>query len=180
MFSKKSAAEKRLADLFMDDLPVMEWSIRDFAVAPDWFAKYKNLRREFMRSLTDSIEDIAFLYLSHDEFMGLIMGRAMPVNLSLRLRVPLVWGGKLEISNMFLCKTFPHSHNMDRFIIEQTCSGSGAQNPGMQAPSIIWLPNPAKKIYIPAHTISSSDGGNATEDRLSQLAAQLANGNNMG
>jgi len=163
----KAAAEKRLADFFMDDLPVMEFEARDACVAPDWFMKYRSLRRDFMRSLTDSVEELAFLNLSQDEFMGLVMGREMPANLSLRFRVPLVWGGKMEIENMFMCRTFPHSHNMDRFIIEQ------AGEP------VLWLPNPARKVYVPAHTASGGDGGNATEDRLSQLAAQLAAGRGM-
>ena len=38
----------------------------------------------------------------------------------------------------------------------------------------IWLPNPAKKIYLPAHTTGGGDGGNATEDRLAQIGAQIA------
>ncbi len=164
---RKASAEKRLADLFMDDLPVMEFKATDSAVASDWFVKYKSLRREFMRSLTDSVEELAFLNLTQDEFMGLIMGRAMPDNLSIRFRVPLVWGGKLEIENMFMCRTFPHSHNMDRFIIEQAGSDT------------IWLPNPTRKVYVPAHTAGGGDGGNATEDRLSQLAAQLASSRGM-
>lgn len=33
-----------------------------------------------------------------------------------------------------------------------------------------------QKIYIPAHTGGGGDGGNATEDRLSQIAAQIASG----
>ena len=163
----KSSAEKRVADLFMDDLPVMEYKPMPSAVPSDWFARYKTLRREFMRSLTDSVEDLAFMNLSQDEFMALVTGRAMPANTSLRFRIPLQWGGKLEISNLFLCRTFPHSHNMDRFIIDQAGSDT------------IWLPNPARKVYVPAHTASGGDGGNATEDRLSQLAAQLAGSRGM-
>ena len=38
----------------------------------------------------------------------------------------------------------------------------------------IWLPNPAKKIYLPAHTTGGGDGGNTTEDRLAQISAQIA------
>lgn len=167
MRMNKSSAEKRLTDLFMDDLPIMEFTPTDAVVAPDWFAKYKTLRREFMRSLTDSVEDLAFMNLSQDEFMGLIMGNKMPENLSIRFRVPLVWGGKLELENLFLCRTFPASHNMDRFIIEQ------------YGCDVLWLPAPAKKIYLPAHMAGGGDGGNATEDRLSQLAAQLASNRGM-
>ncbi|MDR1360950.1 MAG: hypothetical protein LBJ18_01410 [Rickettsiales bacterium] len=158
----KQQAERRLAELFMDDLPLIEIAAKATPVSPDWFAKYKILRRDFLRSLSDSISELSFLTLSQDEFMGLIMGRALPANLTLRLRVPLVYGGKLEIDNMFLCRTFPHSYNMDRFVMEQ----AGAAE--------LWLPSPVKKVYIPAHMLGGGEGGNATEDRLSQLAAGFA------
>jgi hypothetical protein len=164
---KKSVAEQRLADFSMDDMPVMEYSVRDAKLAPDWFSIYKQLRRDFMRSLTDSIEDLAFLNLSQDEFMSLVMGRRMPDNLSIRFRIPLTLGGALNLENMFLCRTFPHSHNMDRFIIEQAGNDT------------IWLPNPTRRVYVPAHTAAGGDGGNATSDRLSQLAAQLAESRGM-
>jgi hypothetical protein len=36
------------------------------------------------------------------------------------------------------------------------------------------MPNPSKKVYLPAHMMNGGDGGNATSDRLSQLAAQIA------
>ena len=158
----QTTALRRLTDLFMDDLPVISVLAKPRPVSPDWFAKYKSLRRDFMRSLSDSIEDISFLNLSREEFMALIMGNALPENLSIRFRIPLQFGGKLEIENLFMCKTFPHSQNMDRFIIEQADSGT------------IWFPNPAKKIYIPAHTANGGPGGNATSDRLEQMAAQIA------
>lgn len=163
----KDTADKRMAALHMDDIPLVLHRAVSVPVAPDWFAKYKDLCRKFMESLTDSVETIAFMNLTQDEFMSLIMGRKIPQNVSLRFRVPLMWGGKLDIDNMFMCWTFPHSQNMDRFIIEQT----GHEN--------VWLPNPTKKIYIPAHTTGGGDGGNATEDRLSQIAAQLAAGRGM-
>ncbi len=158
----KSAAELRLAQLSMDDLPIVEVSAKQHPVPSDWFVKFKQLRREFMRSLTDSITELSFLNLSQDEFMGLVMGNNIPPNLTIRLRVPLIYGGKLEMENMFMCRTFPHGHNMDRFIIEQAGN------------SIIWFPNPVKKIYVPAHTLGGGDGGNATTDRLTQMAAQIA------
>ena len=167
MQMNKSVAEKRIADLGMDDLPLVQMRPEIHPVSPDWFKKYHDLVHEFVTSLTDSIQELAFMNLPQDDFMDLIMGRRMPENLSIRLRKPLVWGGKLEIDNMFLCMTFPHSHNMDRFIIEQ--SGNDA----------IWMPNPAKKVYLPAHMMNGGDGGNATSDRLSQLAAQIASSRGM-
>ena len=162
MHWNQSVAEKRIADLVMDDLPLVQISPISHSVEPDWFKKYHDLMHEFVKSLTDSTQELAFMNLNSEDFIDLIMGRRMPENLSLRFRVPLVWGGKLEIDNMFLCMTFPHSYNMDRFILEQNGN------------DIIWMPNPAKKIYLPAHMMNGGDGGNATSDRLSQVAAQIA------
>jgi len=64
----------------------------------------------------------------------------------------------LDISNMFLCWTFPHSHNLDRFIIEQNDAAT------------VYLPNPEKKVYLTSHIGGGGDGGNAASDRLSQAA----------
>ena len=157
-----STAEKLIAELGMPDIPLMELEPKPALVSSDWFTRYKSLCREFMTSLVDSAETLAFMNLSQDEFMNLVMGKSLPSNLSFRLRVPLVWGGKLEIDNMFMCWTFPHSMRLDKFIIMQSDAKT------------LWLPNPAKKIYLPAHTTGGGDGGNATEDRLAQMAAQLA------
>ncbi len=163
----QNAAEKIMADMNMEDMPLTCIRPAPAVVAPDWFAKYRATVREFMQSLTDATEELAFMNLSQDEFMALLMGRAIPANMSIRFRLPLVWGGKLSPENMFMCSTFPHSQNMDRFIISQ--SGN----------EMIWLPNPAKKIYVPAHTAGGGAGGNATEDRLAQMAASIASARGM-
>lgn len=163
----QGTAEKKIADLGMSDLPLIELTPRPHKIAPDWFARYKDLCKQFMLSLTDSVETLAFMNLTQDEFMNIIMGHALPQNISIRFRIPLAWGGELDINNMFMCWTFPHAYNMDRFIISQ--SGN----------KTVWLPNPSKKIYLPAHTAGGGDGGNATEDRLAQMGAQLAGGRDM-
>ena len=160
-------AEKRISELGMDDLPLVQIRPTPHTIAPDWFKQYHELVHQFAMSLTDSVSELAFMNLPSDDFMDLVMGRRMPENLSIRLRVPLVWGGRVEIDNMFLCMTFPHAHNMDRFIIEQ--SGN----------DVIWMPNPAKKVYLPSHMMNGGDGGNATTDRLSQMAAQIASARGM-
>lgn len=167
MHLSQTAAETRIAELGMDDLPVIQIRPKPHQITPDWFKKYHELVHIFVTTLSDSIQELSFLNLTHDEFFNLFMGHSMPPNLSVRFRVPLVWGGKLEIDNLFMCKTFPHSHNMDRFIIEQAGN------------DIIWLPAPAKKIYIPAHLGGGGDGGNATQDRLTEIAAQIATSHGM-
>jgi len=158
------SAMERLASLGMDDLPVMAYTPKKCFLDKDWFQKYSALRREFLGTLTDSFEEIAFMDLPQEEFVNLVMGKSLPDNLSIRFRIPLLWGGPLDISNMFLCRTFPHSFNMDRFIIEQSDAKT------------IYLPNPEKKIYLTSHTGGGGDGGNATSDRLSQAAFNAMSG----
>ena len=161
--NEKSALE-RLATLGMDDMPVMAYTPKYCTLDSDWFKKYSALRREFLSSLTDSLEEIAFMNLAQNEFINLVMGRALPDNLSVRLRIPLLWGGELSTKNMFLCWTFPHSHNLDKFIQDQ----SDAET--------IYLPNPEKKVYLTTHGGGGGDGGNASSDRLSQAAFAAMSG----
>lgn len=158
----EDTALKRLSDMNMVDMPVREVQPKSCVVPSDWFVQYKKLRHKFIESLTDSIEELAFMNLTQDEFMGLITGKQIPQNLSIRFRIPLTFGGQLEINNLFMCWTFPYSQKLDQFIIEQNDAKT------------VWLPDPKKKIYVPSHTASGGDGGNATEDRLSQMAAQIA------
>lgn len=163
----QTAAENRLADFGMDDMPLEQIRPTPHSVSPDWFKKYRELVRTFATTLTDSVQELALINLAQNDFFDLITGRRIPENFSVRFRIPLIWGGKLEIENLFMCTTFPHSHNLDKFIIEQ--SGN----------DIIWLPNPAKKVYIPIHMANGGDGGNATEDRFSQLIAHNISGHGM-
>ena len=159
----EASAINKLASMGMDDLPVMEYSPKRCVMDPDWFKKYTVLRRKFLESLTDSFEEIAFLNLSQEEFVDLVMGKRMPENTSLRFRIPLVWGGELSTDNMFLCLTFPHSHNLDKFIIDQSDAKT------------VFLPNPNKKIYLTTHLGGGGVGGNATSDRLSESAISFIN-----
>ena len=158
----KTDAERRLADLLMDDMPVIEIPAVKVAVQEGWFEQLRKLRRELMESLGDSIQELSFLTLSQQEFMDLLRGHRLPENLSIRWRRPLEYGGELDIKNMFLCPTFFAGQNLDRFSLEQ----AGART--------LWIPNPAKKVYIPAKKAGGGDGGNATTDRLSAIAAQIA------
>ncbi len=160
----KNLALDKLSALQMDDMPVMEYTPTHCTLDADWFKKYSALRREFLSSLSDSLEEIAFMNLSQNDFINLVMGRALPENMSIRFRIPLVWGGELKIDNMFLCLTFPHSHNLDKFIIDQSDART------------VFLPNPEKKVYVTTHTGGGGDGGNATSDRLSQSAFNAMSG----
>ena len=86
----ENSAKDKLAAFGMDDMPVVEYTPKHCIIDKDWFNKYYALRRQFLLSLTDSFEEIAFMNLSQDEFMGLISGKITPENTSVRLRIPLI------------------------------------------------------------------------------------------
>ena len=149
-------AKDMLATLGLEDIPIVEYMPKSCSLDSNWFQKYVKIRREFLTSLTDSIEEISFMNLTQDEFINMLMGKSLPENTSVRFKIPLIWGGEIKTENMFLCWTFPHSFNIDRFLIAQNDAKT------------VYLPNPEKKIYLSTHLGGGGDGGNATSDRLSQ------------
>ena len=158
----QATAEKRLQEMKMSDMPVIPIHPHTVSVSADWFQQYKALCHTFMKSLSDCVQELALMNLGRDEFMCLLTGRELPDNLSIRFRIPLIWGGELSTDNLFMCHTFPLSQNLDRFIIEQAGNET------------VWLPAPEKKIYLPIHSTLAGNGGNGVADRLSQMAANIA------
>ena len=165
MFSNKQEAEQFLAKNMMDDLNLGSCPAVPSALGADWFEKFRNVRAKFMESLGDSIPELALLNLSQDDFMGLMTGRALPENLTVKFRRPILYGGEISIGNMFMMPLFPAGFNLDIFMAEQHGQGE------------IWYPDPAKKVYVSVRMLTGSEGGNATADRLAQgFAAQMSQG----
>ena len=165
MFNTKHDAEMRLAQFLMDDLPLDGCSAAPVQWPDDWFQRFRRARIEFMESLDDSIQELAFLNLPRDDFMNLLTGKSMPENLCVKFRRPILYGGEIIPENMFMMINFPYGFNLDVFMAEQMGQGE------------IWYPNPMKKIYVSVNMLSGGDGGNATSDRLAQgFAAQMNQG----
>jgi hypothetical protein len=160
----QTTAGRRLADLMMEDMPTREITARLQPVPADWYTQYVQKRPAFLQSLSDSIQDLSFMNINQDDFLNIMRGDKLPENVTIHLRVPLQYGGKIENDNMFLCPTYPFAVNIDIFMIEQF------GNP------TLFIPDPKKRVYIPTRLTGGGEGGNATTDRLSQLSAQLAGG----
>jgi len=162
MFRTKKEAESRLAHFLMDDLSIDACAATPHPIAGDWFQKFRAARKQFMRALDDSIQELAMLNLAREDFMALLMGQRLPENLTIRFRKPILYGGEISADNMFMMPSYPIGLNLDFFMIEQIGQGE------------IWYPNPAKKVYISINMISGTEGGNATSDRLAQGFAAMS------
>jgi hypothetical protein len=149
----------------MEDLPLETCRAVPAPLASDWFFKFRSERKKFMESLGDSIQELALLNLSENDFMGLMSGRALPENLTVKFRRPILYGGDISPGNMFLMPLFPTGFDLDIFMAEQ--SGQGE----------IWYPDPAKKVYVSIRMLTGGEGGNTTSDRLAQsFAASMSQG----
>lgn len=85
-FNKDTALDK-LSELGMEDMPVMEYQPTKCILNKDWFTQYTTLRKTFLSSLIDSIEDIVFMNLPQEEYINLVTGQSIPENLSIRFRI---------------------------------------------------------------------------------------------
>ena len=166
MFNTKRDAEQFLSSLGMEDLPLESCPCVPKPLSADWFARFRKERAAFMESLGDSIPELALLNLSQDVFIDLLTGKALPENLTIKFRRPILYGGEISAGNMFMMPLFPPGFNLDIFMALQTGQGE------------IWYPNPAKKVYVSVNMLTGSEGGNATADRLAQgfAAAQMSQG----
>ena len=81
-----STAEKKISDLGMKDMPLVEYTPKRTSVTSDWFTQYKQLCHQFMSGLSDCIEELALINMSQEDFMDLIMGHRIPENLSIRFQ----------------------------------------------------------------------------------------------
>ncbi|MDR3208591.1 MAG: hypothetical protein LBT45_01960 [Rickettsiales bacterium] len=163
MFNTKRDAEVRLAQFLMDDLPLEACPAVPAPLPGDWFARFRAARMDFMGSLSESVQELALLNLSREDFMSLLSGQRIPENLTVKFRRPILYGGSIHPENMFLMPLFPAGFNLDIFMSEQFGQGQ------------CFYPNPAKKVYVSVQMLSGGDGGNATADRLSQGFAAHAN-----
>lgn len=164
----KESAQKKLQEYNIDDMQLMPVSSVQTKLPLDWFIKYKTICHEFMESLSDSIDDLIFMNLDQNVLISLLYNHILPNELSIRHKIPLLYGGENSVNNLFLYKTFPISYKLDCFILEQ------ANN------DIIWIPSPAKKVYTPVHIATGGPGGNATTDILTQIAAQISSSHDIG
>ena len=162
MFRNRREAEERLAHYLMDDLPLESSPAAPAPIAADWFARFRAERKRFMETLDDAIQELAMFNLSREDFIGLLTGRALPENLTIRFRRPPLYGGAISADNMFMMTSYPAGLNLDVFMVEQIGQGE------------IWFPNPKKKIYVSVNMISGTEGGNATSDRLAQSFAAMS------
>ena len=74
----KEFAEKRLSFLFMEDMPIIEHKIVITKLSSDWFSNYKKVRSNFLKKITNSLDELFWLNLSEKSIMDLLTKEKIP------------------------------------------------------------------------------------------------------
>lgn len=158
--TSKSDAEKRLIALGLSDLPVTEVPAAPRPLPRDWFVQFRAARKKLLSVLLrQSQEEISMMNLDISEIMAMFRGEKIPLNISVKFKIPPVYGGPISPDNMFVCRTLPEGRAIDIFLAEQA---------GLP---VLFYPNPAKRVYVTSMSSMNSPGGNATSDRVSEVLA---------
>lgn len=144
-------AKQLLKKLNIYNVDVQKWIVKKINLDKNWYKAYTKIKTEFLFSLSDSIELLYYMNLSQEEIFETIMGKKIPNGISIKFKIPLFLGGELNVNNLYLCRTFPFSFNIDLFIMEQMENKE------------IFIPCINKKIYDP---LSSSNIGGGTSNEM--------------
>jgi hypothetical protein len=153
-------AERILASMGLSDLPVADVDARPRPLPRDWFAAYRAARRALLTNIIQDYRDeLMMMDLPMDDIMAMLKGERIPANVSVKFRVPPIFGGAISPDNMFVCRAASEGRAIDVFIAAQ----AGAEK--------FFYPNPKKPIYLTSMSSMNSPGGNATSDRMSDVLA---------
>ncbi|MDR0319156.1 MAG: hypothetical protein LBH81_00230 [Rickettsiales bacterium] len=153
-------AERKLTEMGLGDLPVAEVRAIPRPLPAGWFAAYRDARRELLTRTVQNNKDELFMMDIPVEFiMAMLRGERIPLNVSVKFKIPPIYGGSISAGNMFVCRAASEGRLIDSFIASQ----AGAD--------LFFCPNPAKSVYITSMASMNSPGGNATSDRMSEVQA---------
>ena len=118
----------------------------------DTHLKMKRLVRDFVRL------DLRSAGLSEEAIFYMKKGK-IPENYTVHLKYPLEYGGSLDFNNMVLIQDKPFHDMIHSYIDKQMISPSG-----IEYPSLLYVPVPVGKVYVPFSLFTGS-GGKNKQDR---------------
>ncbi|MBE6455347.1 MAG: hypothetical protein IJC11_02160 [Alphaproteobacteria bacterium] len=115
--------------------------------------------RDFVRLLSyNYVTDLRSAGVSEEGIFYMKKGR-IPENYTVHLKYPLEYGGSIDFNNMVFIQDKPFHDMIHSYIDEQILTPSG-----ISYPSLLYVPVPVGKIYVPFGTFTGS-GGKNKQDR---------------
>ena len=125
----------------------------------DTHLKMRRLTRDFVRLLSyNYIMDLRSAGLSEEAIFYMKKGK-IPENYTVHLKYPLEYGGSLDFNNMVLIQDKPFHDMIHSYIDQQLMSPNG-----IEYPSLLYVPVPVGKVYVPFSLFTGS-GGKNKQDR---------------
>lgn len=132
------------------------------------------LSKKFVQFIAfNNITDLFKLNQSFEN-IELMKNKIIPENLSIYIRIPPNYDGKLEFTNLFLIPTYPFKQILDNFITEQIIIyNKQTRNKTINYPTELYIPNPTDMVFIPALKGFTSPGGNTSTDKMSEIGSTM-------
>lgn len=122
-------------------------------------AQMKRVMRDFVRLLSyNYVMDLRSAGLSEEAIFYMKKGK-LPENYVVHLKYPLEYGGTLDFNNMVLIQDKPFHDMIHTYIDRQLVTPKG-----ITYPSLLYVPVPVGKVYIPFSLFTGS-GGKNKQDR---------------
>ena len=127
------------------------------------------LKKAFLNELvTVYINDLRSADLSEESIFYLSKGH-LPVNWTIHLKYPLLYGGKMTLDNLVLIQCYPFHELIHNYLNKQMISAAGLGHP-----KTLYIPIPLGKVYIPNGEMTGS-GGKKKADRSATAGLTAAN-----
>ena len=125
----------------------------------DTHIRMRRLIRDFARLLSyNYVMDLRSAGLSEEAIFYMKKGK-IPENYTVHLKYPLEYGGSLDFNNMVLIQDKPFHDMIHTYFDKQLISEKG-----VEYPSLLYVPVPVGKVYVPFSLFTGS-GGKNKQDR---------------
>ena len=144
----------------------------------EWRKDFLKVTKKLLQFVSyNNISQLMEAGFSIDDLKELNQG-IIPENITIYLKKPLEYGGKLEFSNMFIIRTRPFKKILDIFMDKQILSFNNEypgydRNNGFLLPSELYIPNPDGIVFLPALKGFNGAGGNTSSDKMSEIGSTM-------
>ena len=130
-----------LSDMDLVALPLIRHYEHDFKAE---YQQMKNQTQVFLANLVRThVNELRVAGLSEEQISNLKEGQ-LPVNWTVHLKYPLMYGGTITVDNLVLIPHHPFHEDLHHFINRQMVTDAG-----VMSPAVLYVPAPKTAVYIP-------------------------------
>lgn len=166
-----------LSELGLSELPLSEVHISDidYSEIPDLYLEASAVYSEFLKYIERYCLDELIKASFRKSDLDLMMHGICPYNASIMLKVPLEYGGSIELDNMYLVRKNPFEFIINSFFLKQIQFFNDEisnESSDVKFPDVFYAVCPKGNVFYPAVGSLAISGG-PSFGKADQLASQI-------